>query len=93
MFAEPLNEADAVSPVPKVRVPVVALAVVAVEALPVRAPTNVVEVTEERPAIVVVVLPKEILVLPRVNEPPPVLKVENVAPSRLTLRRLLVESK
>jgi hypothetical protein len=45
---------------------------VAVEALPVSAPTNVEEVTEERPAIVVVVLPSEMLVLPRVNDPPPV---------------------
>jgi hypothetical protein len=46
--------------------------VVAVEAFPVRAPTKVVDVTEESPATVVVVLPSEMLVLPRLNEPPPV---------------------
>jgi len=67
--------------------------VVAVEALPVSAPTKVVEVTEVKPAIVVVVLPRLISVLPRVNEPAPVLRVEKVEPSRLTLSTLLAESK
>jgi hypothetical protein len=46
-----------------------------------------------RPATVVVVLPRLIDVLPSVKEPPPVLRVEKVEPSRLTLSRLLVESK
>ena len=41
---------------------------VAVEALPVRAPTNVVEVTDDRPAIVVAELPSEIAVVPTVTD-------------------------
>ena len=53
-------------------------AVVAVEALPVKAPTNVVEVTEVKPAIVVADEPNDIAVLPTVtdelvNEPFPIL--------------------
>jgi hypothetical protein len=57
--AEPLND-----------VPLIVLAVarvVAVDALPVRAPTKVVEVTEERPAIVVAVAPRATEVLPMVT--------------------------
>ena len=46
---------------------VAVVAVVAVEALPVNAPTKVVEVTEVNPAIVVVVLPRAIEVLPSVK--------------------------
>jgi hypothetical protein len=59
MLAEPSNE-----------VPLIVLAVarvVAVDALPVRAPTKDVEVTEERPAIVVAVPPSAIDVLPTVT--------------------------
>jgi hypothetical protein len=65
--------------------------VVAVEALPVSAPTKVVDVTDDRPAIVVVVLPSEMLVLPRVNEPPPVETVCQPVLSRY-LSTLRVES-
>jgi hypothetical protein len=46
-----------------------------------------------RPATVVVVPPRLMEVLPRVKEPPPVLRVANVDPLRLTLRTSLVESK
>jgi hypothetical protein len=66
-------------------------AVVAVEAFPVRAPTKAVDVTEERPAIVVVVEPREMLVLPRVNEPPPLEMVFQPELSRY-LRTFRVES-
>ena len=60
MFAEPLTE-----------LPHKVLAVchaVAVEALPVRAPTNVVEVTEVKPANVVTVAPRDTAVEPIVTE-------------------------
>ena len=47
---------------------VAVVALVAVEAFPVKAPTKVVDVTEDSPAIVVAELPKDIEVLPTVIE-------------------------
>jgi hypothetical protein len=62
MLAEPSKE------VPLIVLAVVRVAAeVAVEALPVRAPTKVVEVTEVRPAIVVAVAPSATDVLPIVT--------------------------
>jgi hypothetical protein len=55
-------------PVPIVNVLVTLPADVAVEALPVRAPTKVVEVTEVKPANVVTVAPRETAVDPIVTE-------------------------
>ena len=46
----------------------VAANLVAVDALPVRAPVNDVEVTDDRPAIVVAELPSEIAVVPTVTD-------------------------
>ena len=59
ILAEPLNETPLM-----VRAVVSVAAEVAVDALPVKAPTNVVEVTETKPTNVVLVPPNEIPVLP-----------------------------
>jgi hypothetical protein len=71
LAVEPLNVPPDVKYVPAVKAAVVAfavVAVVAVEAFPVKAPTKVVDVTEDKPAIVVAEPPNDIAVEPTVTE-------------------------